>query len=94
MSVAVRLEGKPGGAGAFAVPSHSSPGESHVIFWQHEAAHWCGCVGHELRGSCRHVEAVALAVEVEARQLLEQATPESRADAAARLARIEEEFAR
>lgn len=61
--------------------------------WVGEATHWCPCPAHHRKNTCRHVAAVALAVEVEARESLASGTPETRAAAAARLQAIEEEFA-
>lgn len=92
MSVAVRTQGEPPGPGTFVVPSATFPGEVHTVFWQHEAAAWCACLGFMHRGRCRHVEHVALAVEIEARQLGVSATPETRAVADARLDQIAQEF--
>lgn len=91
MSVAVRLSGAPPGSGEFAVPSRTTtPGEAWVVYWVAEGTCWCGCPGFARRQACRHVQAVAQAIEVEARQ---GATPERRAEAEARLREIEAEFA-
>jgi len=89
MAVAVRVDGEPCRAGTFAVPSATFPGEVYHVVWQTEGLAFCGCPGHQHRGACKHVAAVALAIEVEARQA---ATPETRAEAAARLAHIAEVF--
>lgn len=89
---ATRLTGTPAGPGEFVVPSRSAPGHLWTVFWQHETAHWCGCARHHHTASCHHVQIVAEAVEIEARESLARHTPESRAAAAARLAHIAQEF--
>ena len=89
MSVAVRTAGEPCGPGEFAVPSRTFPGETWAVVWQTPELHFCGCPAHHRRQSCRHVQAVALAVEVEARQAIPL---ERRQLAAARLTEIEEMF--
>jgi hypothetical protein len=93
-AVAVRTTGEPCGAGTFVVPSASTPGHSWTVFWVTEGTAHCFCAGFAHRGTCRHLAAVALAIEVEARQSLEQTTPAGRAEAAAKLAELAEEFAR
>lgn len=92
--VAVRTGGEPAGKGAFAVPSATMPGESWLVEWISEGACWCPCPAFARRQACRHVAAVALAVEIEARESVARTTPAQRADAAARLAAIEKEFSR
>jgi hypothetical protein len=92
VTVAVRVSGETAGPGEFTVPSDSMPGESWHVFWRTEDTFWCGCPAHAHRGVCRHVQQVALAVELEARDSLTRATPETRAAAAARLAAIETLF--
>lgn len=91
---ATRLTGSPARRGTFSVPSASMPGVVHHVIWITEATAFCDCHGFSHRQECRHVQQVALAVEIEARDLVSNSTPEQRAEAAARLARIEEEFAR
>jgi hypothetical protein len=90
MTSATRLNGEPGGCGEFAVPSASCPGACHTVIWRCADVHWCDCPAHQRRRTCRHVQAVALAVEVEAHR---PATPERRAFAARRLAEIAKEMA-
>lgn len=91
---ATRLTGEPAGRGSFVVPSATMPGERWAVEWVGAGSCWCGCPGFTRKQTCRHVEAVALAVEVEARDAVANATPEQRAAAAARLDQIEELFAR
>lgn len=86
---AIRLSGDPCGPGDFTVPSRTFPGEAWTVTWVGESTHWCPCPAHHRKNTCRHVAAVALAIEVEARQAV---TPERRALAAARLATIAKEF--
>jgi hypothetical protein len=90
---ATRLSGEPTRAGAFSVPSTSMPGEHWSVEWITEGTCWCGCPAFARKNSCRHVEAVAWAIEVEVRELMAQSTPEQRARAAARLDEIAQEFA-
>jgi hypothetical protein len=92
-AVAVRTSGEPAARGSFAVPSATMPGESWVVEWVGEGACWCGCPAFARKQSCRHVQAVALAVEIEAREAVARSTPETRAEAAGRLLTIEKEFA-
>lgn len=91
---AVRLTGEPASRGDFAVPSATMPGEHWTVVWVTEGVAWCGCPAFQRKQTCRHVEQVALAVEIEAREMVAASTPESRAEAAARLNQIAEEFAR
>lgn len=93
MTAAIRIDGEPAGAGTWAVPSKTFPGETWTVTWVSEGAAWCPCPAHHRRNCCRHVQAVALAIETEAREMV-ATTPEQRAEAAARLREIEEEFAR
>lgn len=93
MSVAMRLTGEPAARGTFSVPSRSLPGTSHVVIWITEGVCFCDCHGFSHRQECRHIDQVALAIEVEAREAKANTTPESRAAAASRLSEIEEEFA-
>lgn len=88
-AVAVRVAGEPCGSGAFVVPSASTPGHSWTVFWVTDGVSWCGCPDFAHRETCRHVAQAALAVEIEARQ---EATPASRAAAAAKLKQLEEMF--
>lgn len=90
MASATRLSGEPAGVGAFSVPSATMPGETWTVLYQGSALMHCFCPAFAHRATCRHVEAVALAVEVEARTPV---TPERRADAARRLTQLEEMFA-
>lgn len=90
---AIRTSGEPAGRGVFCVPSASTPGAVWDVVWIGGGTQWCGCPGFAQRGTCRHVEQVALAVELEAREAKSNTTPESRAAAAVRMQRIEEEFA-
>lgn len=92
MSVAVRTSGEPAGRGVFCVPSASTPGAVWDVLWITSGTCWCGCPRFALKGQCRHVEAVAAAVEIEAREAKANTTPESRASAAGRLQRIAAEF--
>lgn len=88
--VAVRVSGEPAAVGSFAVPSATFPGETWTVLYQGADLMHCFCPAFAHRGVCRHTQAVALALEVEART---QATPERRAEAARRLNAIEREFA-
>lgn len=90
MSAAIRTSGEATRPGQFVVASRSTPGHAWTVFWQTFDVSFCGCPRFALTGQCRHVEAAALAIEVEARQAV---SPERRAEAAQRLAQIEQEFA-
>jgi hypothetical protein len=94
MSVAVRTSGEPAGRGSFVVPSATMPGEVWAVEYIGPGTAWCGCPAFARRQTCRHVEAVAWAVEAEAFQQIENTTPEQRAAAATRLSNIEELFSR
>ena len=89
---AVRTSGEPCGPGEWVVPSATSPGATWTVFWRTEGVHFCFCPGFQHRGTCRHLAAVALAVEVEARQSLEQTTESERAIAALKLRELERIF--
>lgn len=91
-AVAVRTTGEPCGPGEWIVPSATSPGATWTVFWQTEGTAFCFCPGFQHRGTCRHLAAVALAVEVEARQSLEQTTDSERALAALKLRELERIF--
>lgn len=92
--VAVRLSGEPGGRGDFTVPSRTVTGHGWTVIWIGGGSHWCSCPAFARRQRCAHADAVALAVEVEARALVAQSTPESRAAAELRLRVLEEIFDR
>jgi hypothetical protein len=87
-AVAVRLDGEPCSAGWWAVPSASNPGASWHVRHEGPGCCWCGCPGFAHRQTCRHVQAVALAAEVEQQQ---HAT-ERRLVAAGKLEEIAEMF--
>jgi len=87
---ATRISGAPTAAGAFAVPSSSRPGESWLVEWVTAGTCWCACPAFARKQDCRHVAAVAALIQAEART---STTPEQRAQAAARLDQIAEEFA-
>lgn len=89
-----RLSGEPTKAGTFSVASASMPGESWVVIYVNETERVCFCLGFHHRRDCRHVQAVAALIKVEAAELLAAATEETRADAQARLIEIERIFAR
>lgn len=89
-AAATRLDGESCGVGWFTVPSESHPGESWSVRYQGPALMHCFCPAFGRTQTCKHCAAVALAVEVEARQAV---TPERRQQAAARLHEIEEMFA-
>jgi hypothetical protein len=91
-AVAVRTSGEPCGAGEWLVPSATMPGATWTVFWRTEGVHFCFCPGFQHRATCRHLAAVALAVEVEARQSLEQTTESERAIAALKLQELERIF--
>ena len=92
MTVAVRVAGEVAGPGQFAVPSATTPGEAWTVEYRCPGVVWCACPSFQRRQVCRHAEAVALAVEVEAREEVARSTPASRSEAAARLSRIASEF--
>lgn len=92
--VAVRTSGEPAARGSFAVPSATMPGEAWLVEWVSEGACWCPCPAFARRRTCRHVAAVALAIEIEAREAIARSTPEQRSAAAGRLLAIEEMFDR
>jgi len=87
-----RLSGEPPGKGEFCVPSRTFPGEHWTVIWISEGLAYCGCHGFSHRQECRHVAEVALAIEIEARDLVQGSTAASRAEAQARLEHIEKEF--
>jgi hypothetical protein len=89
---AIRLSGEPAGPGEFAVDSATTPGEQWRVFWRTYDVAFCGCPSFTHRRRCRHLEQVALAIEVEARETVAAGTPETRAAAAARLDHIAKEF--
>ena len=88
MNVTERLDGALAGPGTFRVPSASMPGETWTVHYQSEGAALCYCPGFAHRQKCRHVEAVERLIKLEARALRDAATPESRAEAEARLIEI------
>lgn len=92
--VATRLDGEPCGFGEFAVPSLSAPGSVHTVIWVTETACWCDCVAFSRKQTCRHVAAVADAIEAEARAFAATVTPEQRQAAAGRLNEIAALFER
>jgi len=87
---AIRTAGEPCRAGEFVVPSESHPGESWRVLWITEGTAHCFCPGFAHRGRCRHLNEVALAIEIEARQTSES----ERAIAALKLQELERVFSR
>ena len=94
MSAATRLDGQPCAAGWFAVESATMPGVAWSVRYQGGDLRHCFCPAFTRKQTCRHVEAVADAVAAEARAAVANATPEQRAEAAERLANVEELFSR
>jgi uncharacterized Zn finger protein len=89
---AVRASGEPCGPGEWVVPSATDRNHFWRVLWQTEGVHFCFCPGFQHKGTCRHLAAVALAIEIEARQSLEQTTDAERAIAALKLAELERIF--
>lgn len=94
MPSAIRISGEPAQAGTFRVPSATMPGESWVVIYVNETERHCFCPGFTHRRDCRHVQAVARLIKTETAELLAASTPESRAEAQARLIDIERIFGR
>lgn len=60
LPVAHRVRGAPSGRGLFWV-------DGDVVMWLRADDSTCTCAHHQREGSCVHVQAVANAVEIEAR---------------------------